>query len=139
MEDQIYYYQEKKKLSKNSYVRTWYTFLWWKKNNGTSIWADEYEMKKTTKSDLTIYAQWKINQYTIIFSWTDIAPITGDYGTAVVAPTDIPTKSGFVFAWWDPEIAEVSGDATYIATFTEEKNKYRIVFENGGFQWARNL
>lgn len=59
-----------------------------------------------THAPLTLTAQWKINQYTITFD-TDggsaVAPITQDYGTAILAPA-APTKSGYTFAGWDKEI-----------------------------------
>ena len=53
--------------------------------------------------DLTVTAQWRINQYTIAFD-TDggsaIAPITQDYGTQITAPAD-PTREGYQFNGWD--------------------------------------
>jgi hypothetical protein len=44
--------------------------------------------------DVTITAKWTINQYTITFNTdggSSIAPITVDYGAAIIAPAD-PTK-----------------------------------------------
>ena len=56
--------------------------------------------------DLTVTAQWRINQYTIAFD-TDggsaIAPITQDYGTQITAPAD-PTREGYTFIGWDKAI-----------------------------------
>ena len=55
---------------------------------------------------MTIKANWTVNQYTITFD-TDggstVAPITQDYGTAITAP-EAPTKIGYTFAGWNPEI-----------------------------------
>jgi len=56
--------------------------------------------------NITVWAKWTINQYTITFDTVGgsaIAPIKADYGTAVKAPA-APTKSGFVFGGWDKEI-----------------------------------
>ena len=53
--------------------------------------------------DLTITAQWKINQYTINFDTaggSKIAPIKLDYGKKVTKPAD-PTRKGYAFIDWD--------------------------------------
>jgi hypothetical protein len=48
----------------------------------------------TTAEDHTLYAQWKINQYTITFfdsaGGSAVAEITEDYGTTITAPSDHP-------------------------------------------------
>lgn len=52
--------------------------------------------------DITLYAKWSINQYTISFDVNDgtaVAPITQDYGSSVEAPT-APSKEGYTFAGW---------------------------------------
>ena len=56
--------------------------------------------------NITVKAQWKINQYTITFDTnggSEIAPITQDYGTEITAP-DNPTRKGYTFKGWDKEI-----------------------------------
>jgi uncharacterized repeat protein (TIGR02543 family) len=56
--------------------------------------------------DITVYAKWSINAYTISFQsngGTSINPITQDYGTSVVAPSS-PTKTGYTFAGWFTDI-----------------------------------
>lgn len=77
-------------------TREGYTFIGWDKTIPATMPA----------GDMTITAQWRINQYTITFN-TDggsaVAPITQDYGTAITAP-EAPTKIGYTFAGWNPEI-----------------------------------
>ena len=77
-------------------TREGYTFIGWDKAIPATMPAE----------DLTVTAQWRINQYTITFD-TDggsaIAPITQDYGTAITAPAD-PTREGYTFIGWGKAI-----------------------------------
>ena len=90
-------------------TKTGYTFAGWDREIPTTMPA----------GDMTITAQWRINQYTITFD-TDggsaIAPITQGYGTAITAPA-APTKPGYTFAGWDTEIPATmpAGDMTITA------------------------
>ena len=77
-------------------TRKGYTFKGWDK-----------EIPKTMPAEnITVKAQWEINQYAITFDTnggSEIAPITQDYGTAITAPAD-PTRKGYTFKGWDKEI-----------------------------------
>ncbi len=56
--------------------------------------------------NITIKAQWKINQYTITFDadgGSAVAPITQDFGTTVTEPA-APTKTGYDFVGWSPAL-----------------------------------
>ena len=79
-------------------TRKGYTFKGWDK-----------EIPKTMPAEnITLKAQWEINQYTITFDTnggSEIAPITQDYGTEITAP-DKPTRKGYTFKGWDKEIPE---------------------------------
>ena len=77
-------------------TREGYTFIGWDKEIPTTMPAE----------NMTVTAQWEINQYTITFDTnggSEIAPITQDYGTAIVSPAD-PTREGYTFIGWDMEI-----------------------------------
>ena len=77
-------------------TREGYTFIGWDKEIPTTMPAE----------NMTVTAQWEINQYTITFDsngGSEIAPITQDYGTAIAAPAD-PTREGYTFIGWDREI-----------------------------------
>ena len=79
-------------------TREGYTFIGWDKEIPTTMPAE----------NMTVTAQWEINQYTITFDTnggSEIAPITQDYGTAITAPAD-PTREGYTFIGWDREIPE---------------------------------
>ena len=79
-------------------TREGYTFKGWDK-----------EIPETMPAgNITVKAQWEINQYTIAFDTnggSEIVPITQDYGTEITAP-DNPTRKGYTFKGWDKEIPE---------------------------------
>ena len=77
-------------------TREGYTFIGWDKAIPATMPAE----------DLTVTAQWRINQYTITFDTgggSAIAPITQEYGTQITAPAD-PTREGYTFIGWDKAI-----------------------------------
>ena len=79
-------------------TRKGYTFKGWDKEIPETMPAE----------NITVKAQWGINQYTITFDTnggSEIAPITQDYGTEITAP-DNPTRKGYTFKGWDKEIPE---------------------------------
>ena len=94
----------------------------------------KYDFNAAVTGDMTLTAQWRINQYTITFDTdggSDIAPITQDYGTAITAPA-APTKTGYTFAGWDTEIPTTmpAGDMTIKANWAV--NQYTISFDTDG-------
>ena len=79
-------------------TRKGYTFKGWDKEIPETMPAE----------NITVKAQWEINQYTITFDTnggSEIAPITQDYGTKITVP-DNPTRKGYTFKGWDKEIPE---------------------------------
>lgn len=111
-------------------TRTGYTFGgWYKESECINIWDFESD---TVTSDITLYAKWTINQYTITFDTdggTTIDPITQDYATSVTAPAD-PTKVGYTFAGWDIPVPETipAEDVTISALWTI--NSYIVTFKD---------
>ena len=96
-------------------TKTGYTFAGWDKTIPTTMPA----------GDMTITAQWQVNQYTITFKpengGQDIV-IKQDYGTAITAPAN-PTKTGYTFAGWDKTIPTTmpAGNMTITAQWTENR------------------
>ena len=66
----------------------------------------KYNFNTAVTGDMTLTAKWTANSYTITFD-TDggsaVASITQEYGTTITAP-EAPTKSGYTFMGWTPEI-----------------------------------
>jgi uncharacterized repeat protein (TIGR02543 family) len=76
-----------------------YTFNGWYSDIELLI---PYEFTLMPAEDITLYAKWNINQYTISFE-TDggsiVEDITQDYDSFVTEPAE-PTKDGFTFDGW---------------------------------------
>ena len=110
-------------------TRKGYTFKGWDK-----------EIPKTMPAEnMTVKAQWKINQYTITFDTnggSEIPPITQNYGTEITAP-DSPTRKGYTFKGWDKEIPETMPAENITVKAQWEINQYTITFDtNGGSEIA---
>ena len=105
-------------------TKTGYTFAGWSEKIPETMPAE----------NMTIKAQWKINQYTITFNTdggSEVESITQDYGTAITAPA-APTKTGYTFAGWSEEIPATmpAGDMTVTAKW--KINQYTITFDTDG-------
>ena len=110
-------------------TRKGYTFKGWDKEIPETMPAE----------NITVKAQWEINQYTITFDTnggSEIAPITQDYGTEITAP-DNPTRKGYTFKGWDKEIPETMPAENMTVKAQWEINQYTITFDtNGGSEIA---
>ena len=110
-------------------TRKGYTFKGWDK-----------EIPKTMPAEnMTVKAQWEINQYTITFDTnggSEIASITQDYGTKITAP-DNPTRKGYTFKEWDKEIPKTMPAENITVKAQWKINQYTIAFDtNGGSEIA---
>ena len=105
-------------------TRKGYTFKGWDK-----------EIPKTMPAEnMTVKAQWEINQYAITFDTnggSEIAPIKQDYGTNITAPAD-PTREGYTFIGWDRDIPEIMPAENITVTAQWEINRYTITFDTAG-------
>ena len=105
-------------------TRKGYTFKGWDKEIPETMPAE----------NITVKAQWEINQYTIAFDTnggSEIAPITQDYSTEITAP-DNPTRKGYTFKGWDKEIPETMPAENMTITAQWEINRYTITFDTAG-------
>ncbi len=89
--------------------------------------------------DATYTAEFSKIQYAVHFNNYDGTPLQNtnvDCGTVPTYTGETPAKPAdaqytYTFAGWTPELAAVTGDATYQATFTSEMRKYPVTFMNG--------
>ena len=105
-------------------TKTGYTFKGWDKEIPATMPAE----------NVTIKAQWQINQYTITFDTdggTEVAAITQDYASAVTAPAD-PTKTGYTFKGWDKEIPATMPAENVTIKAQWQINQYTITFDTDG-------
>ena len=106
-------------------TKTGYTFTGWDKTIPATMPA----------GDMTIIAQWSINQYTLSFNTAGgsaIDPITQDYGTTINAPA-APTKTGYTFIGWEPELPATMPAHNMALTAQWRINSYTVSLDpNGG-------
>ena len=105
-----------------------YTFKGWDKE----IVAVTGDVTYTATFDETT------NKYTVKFvsDGVELQSTEVEYGTTPEYKGETPVKTGdaqfsYTFKGWDKEIAAVTGDVTYTATFDETTNQYTITLKNG--------
>ena len=104
-----------------------YTFIGWDPMVSTVSGDKAY----TAQFDYAVNkytVTWKNEDGTVLETNTDVAyGETPQYNGAT--PTKAPTAQyAYTFSGWSPTIANVTGDVTYTATFTEVENKYTVTF-----------
>ena len=100
-------------------------------------WTPEVT-KVTGEATYTATFNETLNKYTITWLNYDGTKLLGtevEYGKKPAYDGVTPTKPAdvqytYTFFGWTPEIVDVTGDASYTATFTETLNKYNITWLN---------
>ena len=107
-------------------TKTEYTFNGWYSNVQLT---NLYTFNTMPAEDITLYAKWIINQYSISFNsngGSAVTTITRNYGATVSAPTN-PTKAGLSFAGWYLEAELIN-----YYTFTTMGNSNIILYADWG-------
>ncbi len=102
-------------------TREGYTFAGWDKAIPATMPAE----------NMTITAQWTVNQYTITFDTAGgsaIASITQDYGTPITAPA-APIRTGYTFAGWSPALPATMPAENMTVTAQWTVNQYTITYD----------
>jgi uncharacterized repeat protein (TIGR02543 family) len=121
-------------------TRTGYTFSGWFQDAGlTAPWSFTTD---PVTGDMTLYAKWTINQYTVDFDSQGGSSVTSkvaNFSTSITEP-DVPSRTGYSFAGWyqEPscinnwifETDTVIGNTTLYARWTI--NQYTVVFNSQG-------
>ncbi len=128
VDDQHYYYLDTIVLPEVNPTKEGYTFGGW---YTTPQFDEPFTLTSMPNLNITVYAYWIPNQYTVTFDTNGgslIDPITQDYLSYVIAPT-APTYTGFTFdAWYT--------DDTYLTVyhFNTMPNHDVTLYAN----WIRN-
>lgn len=115
-----------------------YAFGGWNTNaDGTGT---DYAMGATnvgnlsTGGNVTLYAKWSINQYTISFDsagGSSVTSINQDYGTVVTPPAN-PTKDGYTFTGWVPSVPQAMPSKNVECVAQWSTNAYTVYFNSNG-------
>ena len=112
---QTKYYGKTLTLSSSKPTRTGYTFLGWSTSSTATSATYQPGGSYTTNSGVTLYAVWKLNEYTVSYSANggSGAPSsqTKYYGKKLTLSSTKPTRTGYTFLGWSTSSTATS--ATY--------------------------
>ena len=107
-------------------------------------WDKEITEVTNNQEYIATYTETK-NKYNVKFTNYDgsiLQEETLEYGTLPVYKVEIPTREKtdeytYTFKSWNKEITEVTDNEIYIAVYTEEKNKYTVIYMDGENEYTR--
>lgn len=118
-------------------IQLGYTFLGWYEENE---FLTSFVFDNMPAHDQTIYAKWRINQYTLSFEENEGSTqtdITQDYHSAITLPT--PTRIGYTFVgWYEESMFTTLFEATWMPASSHtlyakwDHVTYHISFESNG-------
>lgn len=143
-------YDENITLEKNTFTKDGYHFLGWSTSEGGAAeYTDGAAVKNLTATDgaeVTLYAVWEINTYTVTFHYYNLngvyvaTPVKVTHGQAAAVPSDFtrtPKKDDtyhYVFDGWSGDISYVTSDldvsALYPSASDEEHNMAESVTDS---------
>jgi len=153
MSKQTLYSNAETKITKNTFTRTNYSFVEWntRKDGSGVAYADEASVNNLTETadeTITLYAIWKLKEYTITFdaNYGTNAPKTQikQHGKTVYLSKDTPTRENGTFKGWATSRENANkGTVSYKpgAKYTANKNltlyavwevpTYKVTFSTG--------
>ena len=133
IENTTFTYGESKKLTKNTFTKTGYTFLGWNtdKEATTVLYTDEKQVSNLTKENneiITLYAIWKANTYTVKYDNNGgvgtISNSTFTYNQTKSLTKNTFTKEGYKFLGWNTDKYSTK------ALYTDEQQVSNLTIKN---------
>jgi uncharacterized repeat protein (TIGR02543 family) len=116
MSDQTITYNTSANLTANTFTRTSYTFAGWATTSGGAVaYANSANYTMSAAANVTLYAQWTANDYTVTFNANSgtgtMAPQTIAFNASANLTPNAFTRTSYTFAGW----ATTSGGAVAYA------------------------
>lgn len=141
MADQSFTYDVAQNLTANAFSRTGYTFAGWNTNaagKGTSYTNQQSvsNLNATNNGQITLYAQWTANKYTITLNANggsgNTASVQATYASTTLTPTITnPTRTGYTFAGW----YSAASDGVMVINTSGQLQANRSGITNTSGQW----
>lgn len=114
-------------LSSQTPTRYGYSFLGWSRSATSASASYAPGGSYTSNYNSTLYAVWDPNRFTVTLnanggSFGGITTLTKFYGTSLTLPSEIPTRSGYVFLGWSANAMASSASYTAGSNFTLNGN-----------------
>lgn len=99
-----------------------YSFEGWYREAG---FVTPYDFSEAVSTDMTLFAKWKAITVSYTITWKDwngtvLATTKVVEGGLPVYPYANPTRSGYIFTYWDKAITLATADTTYTATYAPQ-------------------
>ncbi len=110
----------------NNPTKTGYDFAGW--YSDASFTTAVTEISTGSYEDITLYAKWIIQQFTVTFADYDGSAIyteSVNYGSSATAPST-PARTGYTFTSWEGDYSNISEDITVTAQYSI--NSYTVIF-----------
>lgn len=124
-------------------ARDGYTFGGWYENEACEGTAYSFAGKTMPAQNITLYAKWNINQYTVTFNSNGGSKVTAEkvnYNDLATEP-DAPTKAGYTFAGWTYNDAGTVKPFSFATQITSDviltakwipTGQFAVVYDDGG-------
>lgn len=125
-------------LTANAFTRTGYNFGGWNteidgRNFGLTDAQEFHNLTTTDNAVITLYAQWNLTQYTIIFHANNDNVENPDAMAAQVVTYDVETTlNPIAYTWWQHKLVEWTTNANGTGTKYADKATIKNLNANGG-------